>query len=158
MRTLDEALSLDECDAAATVGYGMLDLVERERTLDALSPPQWRVMLVHLLDAEVCNGGFSQYFFNSWGDYAAETAAALHHLGASRMASLLESAMAEFGPDGPPRDRDVRATRVRELEAAGPRWLGLDRQFYDYHLDDLPAAILREVHRNREAFEGLPYG
>jgi hypothetical protein len=115
-------------------------------------------MLIHLLDAEVCNGGFSQYFFNSWGDYAAETAAALQLLGASRIANLLERAMAEFGPNGPPRDGSARSTRVRELEASGPRWLGLDRQFHDHHLDDIPGAILREVHRHREEFGGLPYG
>jgi hypothetical protein len=52
-------------------------------------------------EAELNNGGFDQFFFNSRGNYAAQTIAALERIGASTTANIVKRACAMF-PDSTP--------------------------------------------------------
>lgn len=72
--------------------------------LQDLSPPEQTFILVWELEAEVNNGGFHQFFFNSDGDRAVLTPAALRQIGAEHTASIVERANAMF-PGAPPTDR-----------------------------------------------------
>lgn len=49
--------------------------------------------LIEILDGEVCNAGFNQYFFNTEGAYTAETVEALHKMCGPKHAEPLENAM-----------------------------------------------------------------
>jgi len=51
-----------------------------------LSPSERVFILIWDLEAEVNNGGFNQFFFNSAGDRASATPAALRAIGRSRSA------------------------------------------------------------------------
>ena len=96
--------------------------------LAALSPHARIVYLAEVLDGEVLNGGFSQFFSNSSGNHAHETLAALHELGATRAAGLLQRAIDTF-PDG--RVPHERGKRCDALEKSNDAVLdALDTEFY----------------------------
>ena len=93
-----------------------------------LSPPEQTYFSVCLLDGEVYNGGMHQFFYNSSGDYYAETLRGLEELGAMRCHALLVTACREFFPAGePPRDtaarREILPEPSRDLDA-------IEREFW----------------------------
>jgi Domain of unknown function (DUF4375) len=88
------------------------------------------------LEADVNNGGFDQYYFNSSGDQANFAPKALRAIGAERIAAIVTQANAVFGPDGPSSDRNARQAQLflvapPKSEAPGP-WEALDSAFYAY--------------------------
>jgi hypothetical protein len=87
----------------------------------ALSEVDRVLMSIWMLEADVNNGGFHQYYFNSAGDTAYYAPTAMRAIGARAMADIVERANARFGPDGPPKGRNVR----QEALFALPDSLGL---------------------------------
>jgi hypothetical protein len=99
--------------------------------LHQLTEHEQTVILVWSLDGEVGNGGFEQFYFNSSGDYAAETVRALERIGAHRTAAIVAEASQPFPTQPPPADRDKRITELDTLaESARPTWDRLEREFY----------------------------
>jgi hypothetical protein len=99
------------------------------------------------LEAEVNNGGFDQYFFNSAGDHAAETVVALRAIEAQHTASLVASAMAIFGPNGPNSDRNTRQDELESLtDAQREAFSDLDNRFFAYE-DNLSELLARYMKR-----------
>lgn len=94
---------------------------------------------VWLLEAEVNNGGFDQYYFNSAGDLAVPTVDALRLIGANRTASLLAAANAEFPNLVPPSNRDARQRALDEIRDSA-RFGTLETEFYQ-GLEDLTALL-----------------
>ena len=104
---------------------------EAKHGFAGLTEPERVFLCVWSLEAEVNNGGFSQFFENSAGDHASATAGALRSVGAPEMAALVERAMKPFGPGGPPADRGERQRALSALPAsARERWGELDKEFY----------------------------
>jgi hypothetical protein len=105
----------------------------------ALSPLEMIGVGVWMLEAEVNNGGFHQYYFNSSGELAIATVTALTSIGAPRTASLLMAANAEFPGSLPPVDRE---RRQRELDAMVDtvRFNALEEAFYQGD-EDLTALL-----------------
>jgi len=100
---------------------------------NSLSEKEQLIYVVWWLEAEVNNGGFHQYFWNSAGDYANEALVALEKIGAVTTAKLLKSAMeTSFG--GPaPKDRLKRQDLLEENEDEKMDQLDeLDTEFYNY--------------------------
>jgi hypothetical protein len=128
-----------------------LSPIANERFSD-LSPAERVFFLVWELEAEVNNGGFNQFFFNSAGDRASVTAAARRAIGAERMASIVERANSSF-PDGPPADRTVRQHALETIDPDTELFDALDQEFYDYP-DDLSALLHRFVTENRSDIRG----
>lgn len=56
--------------------------------------------LTVLVDNQVYNGGFDQYFVNGYGQFAIETIQALQEIGAIRKADLLRKAYERINIDG----------------------------------------------------------
>lgn len=72
----------------------------REAELIRTLPPGVRaIYATWLVDAEVNNGGFNQYFFNSSGQYAGEALRGYELLGADEYAAVMRSAIATFEID-----------------------------------------------------------
>ncbi|MGA0601339.1 DMP19 family protein [Caulobacter sp. KR2-114] len=70
------------------------------RPTQTLSPAQRTFKIVWELEAEVNNGGFDQYFFNSSGRDAPRAVAALRTIGARKCAQIVAEAVHRFGrPD-----------------------------------------------------------
>jgi hypothetical protein len=121
--------SMRRSDAATQRALELLD----ESGFDALSYPQKVLATVWALEAEVNNGGFDQFFFNSAGDLAFFAPEALRAIGANSMAGLAQKANGVFGPEGPPRDWDTRRRRVQAYGQETMDYLNeLDSVFFDY--------------------------
>ncbi|MFC1884772.1 DMP19 family protein [Thermodesulfobacteriota bacterium] len=120
---------------------------------DSLSGPEKNFVFVENVEREVNNGGFSQFFYNSSGDYAHESLEALREIGAESAAELLEKAIDQF-PDGTvPKDRDERIAVLEQIrDRAEKVWNGLDDKFYGYP-DDIAALLLEYVRNNRPEFK-----
>jgi hypothetical protein len=80
-----------------------------------LTGPQRAYYCVAMLQAEVNNGGFAQYFFNPFGNHARDALKALEELGATATADLLREAMSRFGKQGPSPDRDLRHEELSQV-------------------------------------------
>jgi hypothetical protein len=89
----------------------------------------------HWCVAEVLNGGFDQFFFNTTGVLAPEALAAFRAIGLVEWASLLEEAMQFFG-DPYPRNQKERWERLDPVGVSGgqgEQWVhfcALDDRFY----------------------------
>lgn len=70
------------------------------------------------LEAELNNGGFSQWMFNSSGDHAEFTVAALRAVGAARAANICEPFFAMLPGGRPLADRNARQTQMEAAASA----------------------------------------
>jgi Domain of unknown function (DUF4375) len=84
-------------------------------------------------EAEVCNGGFHQFFFNTTGVLAPEALLAFRAIGLHEWASLLDEAMGLLGSPYP-RDQGERWKRLgtakEEENQISERLDQLDQRFY----------------------------
>ena len=116
----------------------------------ALSPSERVFRSVWELEAQVNNGGFEQYFWNSSGRLAAHVPEALRAIGASHMAAIVDEAIAAVGADLPLMDDEQRQARVNDLApAVRERLETLDQRFFSYP-DKLTELLYAYVcsHRN----------
>jgi hypothetical protein len=88
--------------------------------------------LVETLEAEVNNGGFDQFFYNSAGDNTVETIQALETIGAVTMAAILKRAAAKFPGSMPPKDRFARQEILLQISPNAEAFEELDGEFYGY--------------------------
>ncbi len=91
--------------------------------------------LVWELEAEVNNGGFHQFFFNSAGDRTADTIRALKVIGAVRTAEIVGEAAAMFPGGMPSADRYKRQNQLEQVSPNGDEFDSLDERFYRYEED-----------------------
>ncbi|MFT6443598.1 MAG: hypothetical protein ACJASM_003160 [Salibacteraceae bacterium] len=68
------------------------------QTVNELDTKQRSVYLIGVLNQQVMNGGFIQYFDNSYGMFGYETLRVLHTVGATESANLLEQALKIVNP------------------------------------------------------------
>jgi hypothetical protein len=109
-------------------------------------------LFIEDFESEVNNGGFSQFFFNSSGDFSHETLGALKTIHADEVASLLEKAIAEFPNAKVPKDRNEREEIMEKIEdKAETAWENLDTIFYTYP-DDIAALLLKFIKDNIQGF------
>jgi len=93
---------------------------------------------VYLLDLELFNGGFDQYFLNYSGDHANEVVAALRAIGAHRAGELADTAIRYVFPaSSVPVERDERFEHMRAVERSDPE--------YDRILDRWSTAYCNEA-------------
>ena len=87
--------------------------------------------LVSLLEAEVNNGGFDQFFFNSSGDNTAEIIEALQLIGAPRTADIVKRAAARFPGGMPSKEWTKRqGLLVDDVSPEADAFQEMDREFY----------------------------
>jgi hypothetical protein len=105
------------------------------------------------LEAEVNNGGFDQFYFNSAGNHAADTITSLEMIGANHTANLVRRANALFGEDGPSPDRFARQEQLFALEGKEKTkdLEDITEAFLEYK-DPLGKMLEAYVSKNAEAF------
>lgn len=87
--------------------------------------------LIEAFDAEVNNGGFDQFFYNSLGNETTEIMQALEAIGASGVLKTLQRAASKF-PDGlPPKDRAARQTLLHDISPNSSAFKDLDQEIYN---------------------------
>ncbi len=115
------------------------DYISKKESLigfNSLSEKEQIIYSVWWLEAEVNNGGFHQYFWNSSGDYANQTLSALEKIGAIKNAALLKAAMDIAFEGAAPVARDSRQFFLEQNEEMKQERLGeLDSDFYEYKED-----------------------
>jgi hypothetical protein len=122
---------------------------------DGLTPAKRVFRIVWELEAEVNNGGFDQYFFNSSGRLACYALDALLAIQAPSMAAIVRDAIEAVGGDPPWAGDGARQGRVINLTPAGKEKLeALDRQFWRYP-DSLTELLYLYVVKHRDEF-GAP--
>ena len=86
------------------------------RDFAAASSVHGTLFAAHWPQAEILNGGLTQFFANSTGVLAPEAVEAYRLLGMPRLAAKLHEAMGWFGTSYP-RERESRQTRLEEFAA-----------------------------------------
>ncbi len=120
--------------------------------MSVLSEAERIFYITQALEMEVNNGGFSQFFYNSSGDFSNELVSAFTAIGANAIAAICQKAIAAFGRDIPV-DRDERQDMLDELENDEIDEIleECDSAFYDYE-DNLNELNYNFVMKNKESF------
>lgn len=117
---------------------------------------QERIFYVaQLLEMEVNNGGFSQFFYNESGNFANEIVNAFQEIFAYHTAGICQKAIDAFGGEIPV-DEEAREELMDELEFADESRFDeildeCDEAFYEYK-EDLTKLCYEYVMRNRFSF------
>jgi hypothetical protein len=115
------------------------------KNFDRLDEVDQVLVTIWGLEADVNNGGFDQFYYNGAGDLGFFAPAALRLIGADRMAEIVSSANALFGPDGPSRSGSARRKQlflVAPPDGNTDPWDDLEDAFYEYP-DDISALLLK---------------
>ena len=120
--------------------------------MSALSEAERIFYITQTLEMEVNNGGFSQFFYNSSGNFSNELVGAFTAIGAYATAAICQKAISAFGRDIPV-DRDEREEMLDELESDEFDEIleECDNAFYDYE-DNLNELNYNFVMKNKEFF------
>lgn len=95
--SIDALLASDDLDdSIIQLGSYINELCAHGDKLENLSGPQQIFYFNQNLEMEINNGGFNQYFFNSYGDFAHETVLSLKAINANKMAGILQLAINQF--------------------------------------------------------------
>ena len=81
----------------------------------ALTTVEQHVLAVQVLDGEVRNGGFAQYFFNSSGNNWPSALAGLEAIGATKHLALLQTICDQFPDSKPSTDHDARQDQLASI-------------------------------------------
>lgn len=135
----------------------LCDLADRafeliwEKPFEQLTKPEQVFIAIWGLEADVNNGGFDQYYFNSAGDTAWFAPAALTMIGAHKAASIVQRANDLFPSGAPSPQRESRWEQLDRVDSA--MFDALDREFYSYP-DDLAELLHTYVLANIENVAG----
>lgn len=120
--------------------------------MEKLNEYQQNFYYVQLLEAEVNNGGFDQYFYNSGGDHALETIRGLKAIGADKTAKLLQEAMNQFPNGEVPKYREIRISTLEKIRPESEKvFEKLDDAFYTY-VDDLNTLNMEYIRNHKNHF------
>ena len=128
------------------------ELCEYGDNLDTLSESQKIFYYNQNLEREVNNGGFNQFYFNSSGDFAHETIAALKTIKANKTVEIVNKANDQFSDKKVPEDRLQRQEILEQIEEkANEIWEELDQRFFEYE-DDLNLLNMDYIKKNKTEF------
>lgn len=121
---------------------GLEDLAEPERVFICL----WQ------LEAQVNNGGFHQFYFNSSGNLARDTVSSLQAIGAEHTANLVRKANALFGKTGPSSEWSERQEQLEALGDSKTRMMDDIEAEFMHYTDKLGQLLEAYVLKNAAAF------
>ena len=120
--------------------------------LEKLTEPQKTFYFNQYLEKEINNGGFSQYFYNSSGDFAHQTIISLRQINANRTSDILLLAIEQFPNSIVPKDRAERQEILEKIEEKAEEvWEQLDKRFFEYE-DNLYDLNIDFIKQNRSSF------
>lgn len=105
--------------AGLLVSHGLEDLDEKvwfaiDKNLP-LTKAQKYYSAVRACDGQICNGGFAQYFVNSFGDEWQEALEGFEAMGFVERLSLVKQAIDMFGPAGPSENQQKRQIQLSKI-------------------------------------------
>ena len=135
MTETEKALQLEtETDIVLRTGDIIWKKTEKsDDNFSNLTEAEKVFIYVDMLEGQINNGGFDQFFFNSSGDYTHEILAAYEKIKAHKTAYLIEMAIKAFPVSPVPKDTEVRREIMQNLdERISNVWDDLDNKFYEY--------------------------
>jgi hypothetical protein len=120
--------------------------------IENLTDAEKALYLVIQLECEVNNGGFSQFLYNSSGNFAHETHTALLKIGAEKTAEICSRALAAFG-GSIPKNRDEREAMLDNAftDEINEILSQCDNDFYEQP-DDLELLNYQFIFKNKDQF------
>ena len=120
--------------------------------MSVLSDAERIFYITQTLEMEVNNGGFSQFFYNSSGDFTDELVGAFTAIGANTTAAICQKAINAFGRDIPA-DTEDRREMLDEMESDELNEIleECDDAFFAYE-DDLNELNYNFAMKNKEQF------
>lgn len=120
--------------------------------MSVLSDAERIFYITQTLEMEVNNGGFSQFFYNSGGNFSNELVRAFTAIGAKATAAICQKAVAAFGCDIPV-NKDEREDMLDDLDSEEIDEIlkECDAAFYAYE-DNLNELNYNFVMKNKESF------
>lgn len=151
---LDKILALeDQTDIVIEIGQMLWKKSENDHDFESLNKHEKNVIFIEMLEGQVNNGGFDQYFFNSSGDYVHETLSALEEIKAPITADIFDQAVKAFPVFPIPKDIEKRRKFMEKLpKEIFEKWAALDDKFYDYP-ENLSELVIEFVKTHRDKFE-----
>ncbi len=131
-------------------------LSERERKdgFEALTHEQQLYFAVFMYDAEVCNGGHSQYLFNSSGDDWKLALDGLNEMGFQERTLIFKQALSYFGKAGPSSNREQRMVQLASVfDKHEEEYNALDTSYYRLKNEPVEVFLKRYVLRHPDAFK-----
>lgn len=125
------------------------------KKIKKLSKEEAIFYLCQVLEVEINNGGFNQYFFNPSGNYSLETLQALKLINANKTSLIHEKAISIFPNSIVPKNRAVRQELLDEIledEKKNGILNDADDDFYKYE-DDLLELNYSFIIANKESFK-----
>lgn len=135
MTETEKALHLEtETDIIIRIGEIIWKKTEKgDDNFSNLTEAEKVFVYVDMLEGQVNNGGFDQFFFNSSGDYTHEILSAFEKIKAHKTADLIEIAIKAFPISPVPKDTEIRREIMQDLdEKTSNIWDDLDNKFYEY--------------------------
>jgi hypothetical protein len=148
-----DSLLASDSNVIITIGDDILMVSDGGEKLNQLTNPQKVFYYIYILEGEVNNGGFNQYFFNSSGEHTHQALDALKQIKASHLAGLLEKAIATWPNKEVPVNTMKRRSLLQELgDDINPVLDKLDDEFYQ-STDSLSLLLLNYVKANKRHFQ-----
>lgn len=153
MTEIDKALRLtDNTDKIIAIGELIDNKIGDSNSLENLSDSEKTVLYVNILEREVNNGGFGQFFYNSSGQYAHEILGAYQKIEAYKTADIINRAINLFPTLPVPKNWETRQDIVLEIDSDAGLWNELDNEFYKYE-DNISDLTIKFVEQNKVDFE-----
>jgi hypothetical protein len=116
--------------------YDAVSKKYEDKGFSSLNEKEQAIYSIWWLEAEVNNGGFHQYLWNSAGDHSSSALISLKSIGAIKTANLLEKAIEIAFNSKLPISREDRQSQLEVDEDVKMDKLGeLDSEFYNYSED-----------------------
>lgn len=80
-----------------------------------ITKEQFQLFAVNNIVGQICNGGFSQALYNSYGELAEDAVAGLEMCGHTELSRIVDGAFDHFGERPIPRSREQRIARLEDL-------------------------------------------
>jgi hypothetical protein len=121
--------------------------------IDNLTKPEKTFLYVEILEAEINNGGFDQFFYNSSGDYAYEALQSLNEVGAKKTANLISEAYKMFPKNPIPKQVESRQILLEKVsKETSEKWNELEDMFYKQD-ENIQKLLLEYVRKNKLDFK-----
>jgi hypothetical protein len=143
MTEIDKALLIaDETESILKIQEILWKKTELYDDFENLNEAEKTFLYVEILEAEINNGGFDQYFFNSSGDHANEALESLKKIGALKTA------------ENPiPKDNEKRREILENIDPqTSEKWNELEDKFYLYE-ENIGGLALKYVRQNKTQFK-----
>lgn len=153
MTSTEIALLLnDDVEKIARIGEIIGKKIPEKDNFNQLNEFEKTFIYIDILEHNVTNGGFIQFFYNSSGQFTHEIFQAYLQIKAEKTVDILTEAIFLFPEIPVPKNLRVRQQILMEKESNIDLWDALDERFYKYE-DNIIQLTLDFVSQNIRHFD-----